>query len=85
MKNPVAKNLYTFNKPSVALSKRRSLQSEATLREMSEVVSEGQIDSQTMCFVSGSTVCWDESEDCCESVLNSVNCSSVSIDDCEGG
>ena len=83
MRNPVAKHLNTFNKPSVVLSKRRSLQSEATLRDAAQNLSEEILDSETMCFVSGSTVCWDESEDCCESVLNSVNCSSVSIDDCE--
>lgn len=72
MKNPVARNMNTFNKPSVVASKRRSLQSEATLREMSEVVPECQFDSESLCF--------DED---CNGCLNDIGSSSILIDDSE--
>lgn len=82
MRNPVAKNLYTFNKPSVVLSKRRSLQSEATLRDAREDAQNELVEPKTITFVSGSAVCWDESEDCLQGCLNDVGSSSISID-CE--
>ena len=71
IRNPVARHINTFNKPSVVASKRRSLQSEATLREMSEVVLECQFDSESLCF--------DED---CNGCLNCVGCSNLEID-CE--
>ena len=80
MKNPVARTMNTFNKPSVVASKRRSLQSEATLREMSESLLNEAVEPKTITFESGSEVHWGYSEDCCESVLNSVNCSSIEVD-----
>lgn len=88
MKNPVAKHLNTFNKPSVVASKRRSLQSEATLREMSEVVLECQFDSQTKGFdgYSMDYVVLDElSEIICEgnACLGDIGSSSILIDDSE--
>lgn len=83
MKNPVARTMNTFNKPSVVASKRRSLQSEATLRDAREDAQNELVDSKTITFVSGSAICWDESEDSLQGCMNSVNCSSVSIDDCE--
>ena len=72
MKNPVAKHMHKSVRASVVLSKQRKLKSEATLREMSEVVSEGQIDSQTMCF-----------DDDLQACMNCVGCSGIEID-CEG-
>ena len=85
MKNPVARHINTFNKPSVVASKRRSLQSEATLREMSEVVSESQFDSQSLCFDGHSIDLWvlDEmsevihEENAC---LGCIGCSSIEVD-----
>jgi hypothetical protein len=71
MKNPVAKHMHKSVRASVVLSKQRKLKSEATLREMSEVVSENQIDSQTMCF-----------DDDLQACMNCVGCSSIEID-CE--
>ena len=71
MKNPVAKNLYAFNKPSVVLSKRRSLQSEATLRDAAQSLSEEILDSETMCF--------DEDLQGC---MNCVGCSNIEIEPC---
>jgi hypothetical protein len=83
IRNPVKRHMHKSVRASIVLSKQRKLKSEATLRDAAQSLSGGILDSGTITFVSGSTVCWDESEDCCESVLNSVNCSSVSIDDCE--
>jgi hypothetical protein len=67
--NFVAKNLYKTNKPSVEPNKRRLKQSDAILREMSEVVLECRFDSETM----------DIEEDL-QGSLNDIGCSSVSID-----
>ena len=83
MKNPVARHINTFNKPSVVLSKRRSLQSEATLRDAREDALNKLECSQTLTFESGSTVCWDKSEDILQGCLNDVGSSSISIDDSE--
>lgn len=80
MKNPVARTMNTFNKPSVIAHTKCKLKSEATLRDAREDALNELECSQTITFVSGSEVHWDESEDCCESVLNSVNCSSIEID-----
>jgi hypothetical protein len=71
IRNPVKRHMHKSVRASVVLSKRRSLQSEATLREMSEVVSESQIDSETMCF-----------DDALQGCMTDVGCSSVYID-CE--
>ena len=83
IRNLVAKNMHKSARASVITSKRRSLQSEATLRDAREDALNGLECSQTITFESGSTVCWDESENSLQGCLNSVNCSSVSIDDCE--
>ena len=87
-RNPVAKHMHKSVRASVVLSKQRKLKSEATLREMSEVVSESQIDSQTMCFNGYSIdyVVLDEwSEIICEgnACLGDIGSSSILIDDCE--
>jgi hypothetical protein len=71
IRNPVKHHMHKSVKASVVLSKRRSLQSEATLREMSEVVLESQIDSQIMCF-----------DDAIQGCMTDIGCSSISID-CE--
>ena len=81
--NFVRKHMHLTSKPSVIAHKKTSLKSEATLRDAAQSLSEEIVGPKTITFVSDSAVCWDESEDCCESVLNSVNCSSVSIDDYE--
>ena len=83
MKNPVARHINTFNKPSVVASKRRSLQSEATLRDAREDALNELECSQTLTFVSGSTICWDESEDSLQGCLNDIGSSSILIDACE--
>lgn len=83
MKNPVARTMNTFNKPSVVASKRRSLQSEATLRDAREDAQNELVDSKTITFVSGSTVYWDESEDSLQGCMNDIGSSSILIDDCE--
>jgi hypothetical protein len=83
IRNPVARHINTFNKPSVVLSKRRSLQSEATLRDAREDALNELVDSKTITFVSGSTICWDESEDSLQGCLNDIGSSSISIDDTE--
>ena len=83
MKNPVARHINTFNKPSVVASKRRSLQSEATLRDAREDALNGLECSQTLTFESGSEVHWDESEDSLQGCLNDIGSSSILIDDCE--
>lgn len=69
--NFVAKNLYKTNKPSVEPDKKRLKQSDAILREMSEVVLECRFDSETM-----------DIDDDLQGCLNDIGCSSVSID-CE--
>jgi hypothetical protein len=71
IRNPVKRHMHKSARASVVLSKQRKLKSEATLREMSEVVSEGQIDSQTMCF-----------DDDLQGYMTDVGCSSIEID-CE--
>lgn len=71
MKSPVARNMNTFNKPSVVASKRRSLQSDASLRNAAQSLSEEILDSETVCFDGG-----------CNGHLNDLGCSSISID-CE--
>ena len=83
IRNPVAKHLNTFNKPSVEASKRRSLQSEATLRDAREDALNELECSQTITFESGSEVHWGESEDSLQGCLNDVGSSSISIDDNE--
>ena len=82
MKNPVARHINTFNKPSVVASKRRSLQSEATLRDAREDALNELECSETITFESGSEVHWDYSEDCLQGCMNDVGSSSILID-CE--
>ena len=83
MRNPVAKHFRESCISSVVLSKRRSLQSEATLRDAREDALNELECSQTITFESGSEVHWDESEDCLQGCLNDVGSSSISIDDSE--
>ena len=80
MKNPVARHINTFNKHSVVASKRRSLQSEATLRDAREDALNELECSQTITFESGSEVHWDESEDSLQGCLNDIGSSSILID-----
>ena len=82
MKNPVARNMNAFNKPSVIAHTKRKLQSEATLRDAREDALNELECSQTITFESGSAICWDESEDSLQGCLNDVGSSSISID-CE--
>lgn len=85
MKNPVARNMNTFNKPSVVASKRRSLQSEATLRDAREDALNELECSQTKGFDGHSIDLWvlDEmsevihEENAC---LGCIGCSSIEID-----
>lgn len=81
-RNPVAKHLSTFNKPSVEPDKKRLKQSEATLRDAREDALNGLAEPKTITFEGGSTICWDESEDGLQGCLNCVGCSSIEID-CE--
>ena len=83
MRNYVAKHLHKSTRASVVASKRRSLQSEATLRDAREDALNELVDSKTITFVSGSTICWDESEDSLQGCLNDIGSSSISIDDTE--
>jgi hypothetical protein len=78
--NPVARHINTFNKPSVVASKQRKLKSEATIRDAREDALNKLGCSQTITFESGSEVHWDESEDCLQGCMNSVNCSSIEVD-----
>ena len=84
IRNPVKRHMHKSVRASVVLSKRCSLQSEATLRDAAQSLSEELLDSESGAIVG---ICWDELSEmdwsACESVLNSVNCSSVSVDDCE--
>jgi hypothetical protein len=85
IRNPVARHINTFNKPSVVASKRRSLQSEATLRDEREVLSESLFDSETKGFDGYSVDLWvlDEmsevihEENAC---LGCIGCSSIEVD-----
>jgi len=86
--NIVAKYMHKSVRASVVLSKRRSLQSEATLRDARELLSENLLDSQTMCFDGYSIdyVVLDElSEIICDgnTCLGDVGSSSILIDDSE--
>lgn len=83
IRNPVAKNMHKSVRASVITSKRRSLQSEATLRDAREDALNELECSQTITFESGSEVHWDESEDCLQGCLNDVGSSSILIDNCE--
>ena len=67
----------------ILVGNENKLKSEATLQEISESLLNEAVEPKTITFPSGSAIYWNDSEDCCESVLNSVNCSSVSIDDSE--
>ncbi len=82
--NFVAKNLYKTNKSSVEPDKKRLKQSDATLREMSEVVLECRFDRETV-DIDGMS--WDERDaldwqEACEHPLSCVGCSNIEID-CE--
>ena len=80
MRNPVKHHMHKSARASVITSKRRSLQSEATLRDAREDAINELECSQTITFEGGSEVHWDESEDCLQGCMNSVNCSSIEID-----
>lgn len=87
IRNPVAKHMHKSVRASVITSKRRSLQSEATLRDAREDALNGLECSQTITFVSGSTICWDEISDMhCDALqgcLSDIGSSSILIDNCE--
>jgi len=82
MRNPVKRHMHKSVRASVEASKRRSLQSEATLQEMSESLLNDAVEPQTITFESGSEVHWDYSEDSLQGCMNDVGSSSISID-CE--
>lgn len=65
MRNPVAKHLNTFNKPSIIAHKKRSKQMDAEMLEAED-------DAHTGLYEG-----FDTDEDKC---LNDVGCSSISID-----
>lgn len=71
-RNPVAKHLNTFNKPSVEVDKKRLKQSDAILRDADQIVSEGLFYSGTMCFD-------EDGNDGCTGCLGDIGCSSVSV------
>ena len=71
MRNPVKRHMHKSVRTSVVLSKRCSLQSEATLRDAAQNLSEEILDSETMCF-----------DDDLQACMNCVGCSSIEID-CE--
>ena len=81
-RNPVAKHFRKSCISSVVPQKRRSLQSDAILRDADQIVSEGLFYSETITFESGSTICWDESEDSLQGCMNCVGCANIEID-CE--
>ena len=83
IRNPVKRHMHKSVRASVVTSKRRSLQSEATLRDAREDALNGLECSQTITFVSGSTICWDESEDSLQGCLNDIGSSSILIDNGE--
>lgn len=71
MRNPVKRYMHKSVQASVVPQKQRKLKSEATLRDVDELLSEGDLDSETMCF--------DEDLQGC---LDCVGCSNIEID-CE--
>jgi hypothetical protein len=88
MRNPVKHHMHKSVRASVVLSKRCSLQSEATLRDAAQSLSEEILDSETMCFDGYSIdyVVLDElSEIICRgsACLGDIGSSSILIDDCE--
>lgn len=70
-RNPVKRHMHKSCVSSVVPDKRRLKQSDASLRDAREVVSESQFDSETMCF-----------DDALQGSLNDIACSSIEID-CE--
>jgi uncharacterized Rmd1/YagE family protein len=78
--NFVRKHMHLTSKPSVVPQKRRSLQSEATLRDAREEALNELECSQTITFESGSEVHWGYSEDSLQGSLNDIGSSSISID-----
>ena len=81
--NIVAKHMHKSVRASVEPSKRRSLQSEATLRDAREDALNELECSQTITFESGSEVHWDESEDSLQGCMSDIGSSSILIDNCE--
>lgn len=87
-RNLVKHHMHQSVRASVVAHKKTSLKSEATLREMSEVVPESQFDSQTKGFAGYSVDLWvlDEmsevihEENAC---LGCIGCSSIEIDGSE--
>lgn len=73
MKNPVAEHMHKSVRASVITSKRRSLQSEAALRDAREDAQNELVDSETMCFYS-------ILEDGCNGCLNDIGSSSILVD-----
>jgi len=83
IRNPVAKNMHKSVRASVEPCNRRSLQSEATLRDAREDAQNELVEPKTITFESGSEVHWDESEDSLQGCLNDIGSSSILIDDSE--
>ena len=85
--NIVAKHMHKSVRASVEPCKRRSLQSEATLRDAREDAQNELVEPKTITFASGSTICWDEISDMhCDALqgcLSDIGSSSISIDDRE--
>lgn len=80
--NFVAKSLHKTCKPLVVPQKQRLLKSDATLWDAREDTLNELVEPKTITFESGSTICWDESEDSLQGCMNCVGCSSIEID-CE--
>ena len=69
-RNPVKRHMHKSCVSSVVPCKAKALRSNATLREMSESLSNDAVEPETMCF--------DEALQGC---LDCVGCSSISIED----
>lgn len=82
MRNYVAKHMHKSVRASVVSSKRRSLLLSAMTGDEEENDSLQESSKETIGFASGSTVCWDNSDNALQGCLTDVGCSSISID-CE--
>lgn len=81
-RNPVKRHMHKAVRASVIASKRRSLLLSVMTRDEEENDSIEQFGKEIIGFASGSSVCWDSSDDALQGCLTDVGCSSISID-CE--
>jgi hypothetical protein len=81
-RNPVAKHMHKSVRASVEPSKRRSLLLSAMTRDEEENDSVEQFSKEIIGFDSGSSICWDSSDDALQGCMTDVGCSSVYVD-CE--